>query len=660
MDTRKNSQVVPGGNKKPSGRPQRSTGGLPNPNEPVNRPETPQRQSRGTSPQQNQVRRRPAPQQSSPAPQQSPPPEQPKKKKGKGKFIALGVVGAVVIGMFGIRAYNMSKPKPAPKPEMSQSLAYEQSGRYALDAYLDSLKNFDVDTIKAVSPKSWVAREWKYANSDEVRQNWIKSVCAYLEFNYPKQEALDTNGNVYVDDSGNTVIVDSDMVNGESVEVTVVDFATLAVTMEEDVEQIIKAYEESGYSPKDYTYQDEMTNLMLDYLLTKSNYPVKTVEVPIQLATEVEVQESTSDVESNSEVESASEVVEENENNYLGIYYVVDDSELDKVLFSSDDFHGMCDAYAGLIIDYEYQKLVDDYNKQVSDRDAKIKADKNALKSRLDKKEITQAEYDLLAADKRFKAEELDKKVKEEKLELSKEVYNELLTPKKTYPEIPAVKPVEELFPEESVITYTWCGSFFCKNEYTGDSNKEPQVGDGSFELPAGIGTTIVTKALCSDGKFHDVKVTLLNYCTGEDAITYAQKYSEKNRGWDKDSMTQLICYEIEVENLEDKEITLNSQMFLSDENSNKSSRTGSIFGFTESITLKPHESGYINDWATSTELPYKYVCWGSEFSREYPVVWFKLLAGSGEELEEFDATVSYVGVKNSAQQEEEDTTSTT
>lgn len=650
MDTRKNSQVVPSNERKPHSRPPRSTGGLPDPNKPVRKPEAAPRQTKQSVAQPQPMQRKSESMASPPVVQPEVTPEQPKKKKGKGKFIALGVVGAVVVTMFGIRAYNNSKPKPQPKPEMAQTMVYEQSGRYALDTYLSYLKDFDADSIKSVSTDSWVAREWKYANSNEARQNWIKSVCAYLDFEYPQYEALDTNGAVYLDDTGNKVILDSDMVDGEPVTVTVVDFSTLAVTMEEDVEQIIEAYKKSGYSPKDYTYQEEMIDLMLDYLLTKSNYPTKTVEVPFTLSTELPVEDTTETTESSVGDEGVA---------YAGAYYITDDSALDKILFSSEEFHNMCDTYSGLIANYEHQLKVDEYNKKVSERDAAIKADKDALKKRLEDEEITQVEYDLLAADKRFTQEELDAKVAEENIRISEGVFAELITPKKQYPTIPAVQSVEEMFEPESVITYTWCGSYFCKNEYKGESNKEPQIGDGSFDLPAGVGTTIVTKALGSDGKFHDIKLTLLNYWTGEDAIIYAQKYSEKNRGWDKDSMTQLICYEIKIENLENTEVTIDSQMFLSDENSNKSSRTGSIFGFTESITLKPYETGYINDWATSTELPYKYVCWGSTFAREYPVIWFKVLAGSGNEIEDFDATLSYVGIQNSVQQDDEEETTT-
>jgi len=640
MDGRSNNNQI----NKPQSRPQRSTTGLPNPNEPVRRPQMKQQGEGNTQKQTQQPRQYtpPTPQVKEVTSPQEQPVGESRPKKKKGKFIALGIAVFLVVGAFGIRAYNKSKPAPVVKPEMVENLPYDSTGRYALDTYLGYLKEYDATEIFKVAPNSWVGKEWKYSNSLELRQNWIKSVCAYLNFEYPTYNALDTNGNEFIDENGSTVQLQSDMLKNESIKVTVVDYATMAVTMREDKEQILSAYKASGYSPEDYTYNEEMVELMLDYLLSKSNYPTKVVEltIPIESAT--------------SKTETVEADNTDNTMSYIGAYQIADDSELDKLLFSSDEFHDLCDTYSDLIAEYEYSVSKTAYNEAVAKQNEEKKADADALTARLEAEEITQLEYDLLNAETRFTEEELNKKIEEEDLDISDTVKTELMQPKKEYPEIPPLKSKADMFGTESVVHYTWCGAYFCKNEYEGDLNTEPQVGDGTFELPAGVGTSIVTKALCSDGLWHDIKVTLMNYCTGEDAIVYAQKYSEKNRGWDKDSLTQLICYEVQIENLEGIEISLDSQMFLSDKNSNKSTRTGSIFGFTESITLKPYETGYINDWATSTELPYKYLCWGSEFSREYPIVWFRVLAGSGEEIEEYDATASYVGIQNSVVKDEE------
>ena len=77
------------------------------------------------------------------------------------------------------------------------------------------------------------------------------------------------------------------------------------------------------------------------------------------------------------------------------------------------------------------------------------------------------------------------------------------------------------------------------------------------------------------------------------------------------------------------------------------------MYGFYDTATIQPHTKVVLNDWATSTELDQKYVCWGKTFLRKYPCVWFKLLAGSGGEVPKYNANESVVN-KHS---EEETTT---
>ena len=170
------------------------------------------------------------------------------------------------------------------------------------------------------------------------------------------------------------------------------------------------------------------------------------------------------------------------------------------------------------------------------------------------------------------------------------------------------------------------------------------QIGDGSHERPAHVGTRVVTVAKGTDDYFHDIRVTLTGYWVGDEAIDYAVSFSEKNRGFDVNSVVQLICYEIMVENLEDEDITISSEMFLSDATSNKSSRTGTMYGFlSDDITIPAGKSVILNDWATSTELKQKYVCWGENFARNFDAVWFAILAGNGGEIEVYDATESTI-----------------
>ena len=176
-------------------------------------------------------------------------------------------------------------------------------------------------------------------------------------------------------------------------------------------------------------------------------------------------------------------------------------------------------------------------------------------------------------------------------------------------------------------------------------------MGDGTVAHPAGVGTPIITKVLGTDGKYHDIKVTLKGYWVGQDAIDYAVTFSEKNRGFDPNSPVQLICYEVEVYNLEDKDFTFDSEMMLCDKSASKTGRTGTMYGFNyEGVTVKSKDSVIFNDWATSTELEQKYVAWGKSFNRQYEPVFFKVLAGTGE-VPTYSAYTEFTG--NSTIEEE-------
>ena len=425
----------------------------------------------------------------------------------------------------------------------------EETGKYALDTYKNLIINYDAEKLVKELESSHLASEWDFANENKVIQSWIKSVCSYVDFTYPKVKALNNRGEFFTDATGTVIMVDSTMNSSEDkVIVTHIDYSALSATMEEDSTLIKEMYTKSGYAPTDYTYTDEMRDLMLDYLLSKSNYPTKTTELSIPLKS----------------VTLKRDNADGTQTEYTG-YKVSDDAVLDDILFGSDDFHAMIDKFA-----------------------------------------LITTGVDMTQEGK-----------------------------------------------SESVITYTWVGSNFVVNKYEGALEKVAPEGDGTFDKPAGLGTPIVTKVLGTDGAYHDVKVTLIGYWQGQSAIDYAVGFSEKNRGFSADSVIKLVCFEVRVENLENAPITISSELYLGDSRSNQSTRTGSMYGFYDTATIQPHKKVVLNDWATSTELDQKYVCWGKTFLRKYPCVWFKLLAGSGGEVPKYNANKSVVN-KHS---EEETTT---
>lgn len=647
-----------------------------------------------------------------------------KPKKGKKWLIAVfAIIIAAVGGGVALKMHNK-----APEEEVIEtyvvSTPYEESGRYPIDNYVATLNSGDVNQIAGQVTDSWVAQEWKYANNNALHEAWLKSALAYVSVEYPQIQSVNNLGDLAFDDSDGSPLMEvSPLLNGESVDISVVDYDTLSATMQEDVQMIIDKYKESGYSPDDYLYQSEMTDLMLDYLLSKSNFPTKKISVKVDVVdapvnttvveddiTEFDAEEEdiepqrnvfdgeiqplindldgltggdtsngttsantsetteagtqdtteTSETTSTSTTESittsavvtqpavaTSDLVIKIARGADGTYILVDDSVFDVLVFGTEDYRKMLDTYGTLIYNYEYEEEDSSIKIQKASYDTYVKASEDKLKELQDKytlKELGESPSEDALKEFKEKLKEMTWQQIAEALEITDEV--ELKTLDKIINVSEWKEPKRKFTTEyvpESVIPYTWSGVYYAKNYYKGDSNTIAQMGDGTFEKPAGIGTTVLTKAYGLDNQFHDVKVTLMTYKIGEDAIKYAIGYSEKNRGFDVSSQVKLICYEIKVENLENKPIRIKADMFLSDANSNQSARTGDMYGFYSEAEIPAHDSVILNDWATSTEMEQKYVCWGKSFNRQYPVVWFKLLAGSGNEVPPYDAQESYV-----------------
>lgn len=487
---------------------------------------------------------------------------------------------------------------------------YKSSGKFAYDNLLSALNSYDAKKIDSVVGKSdgdsYLAQEWSYANSNKVRESFITSVCANVKFNYPKVSQLSTSGKEMTDKDGNPVMVESSMNNGEEVKVTYVDYVSLAETMKEDKISIVKLFDESGIDKSDYDYEDEMTDLMLDYILSKSNLPTKETDIKLGVST------------GNSPI-------------------VTDDTELDKLLFSSDDFHNMCDTFAQVATGFTGYKT-----EKYTEKEKQVNPEYEQWKIRFDEyysadngkfvKGVSKWEPWYLRDDNNnYVLDENGEKVVNYYTVKDDQGNDWVEPPKEITVDVEKKRKVEADWEKDSVIPYCFLGAYYCQNEYKGKFSPDVKVGDGSVEHPAGIGTPIITKCQDVDGKYHDIKITMIGYWTGEDAINYSISFSEKNRGFDVNSVIQLICYELKVENLGKDDFKFKSDMFLSDKNSNKSTRTGTMYGFYDTATVKAGDSVIINDWATSTELEQKYACWGSSFNREYDTVYFKVLAGDGD-----------------------------
>lgn len=555
--------------------------------------------------------------------------EKPVKKPGGKKKIkvVLGVVGLVaVIGVGGIVVVNSMKQEP-------MVYDYDASGRKiydTLEAALNDYKPEDLDKIIGKEDgDSYIAQEWSYANNNSVREDFIKKVCGIVKFSYPTVEQYSTKGEVMTDKEGNPIMIESYMNNGEKVIITIPDYADIAKKITEDKDVIEEMGIMDNIKTTDYDFQDKCFDLMLKYILSLDEIPTTTREVEIP----------------------------------IGGGIVKDDVDLDNMLFASDSYHNMCDEFDKIMTGYtgvttekytekeevhnpEYDAWYKIFKERYDADGGKFNKDTSLWEPWYVYDENNQVQYD----------ENGNKLVRY--YSVKDENGNDWIQPSKTiWQDVEKTREVPVEYVPEKAVPYCFLGAWYAQNEYDGDVPSEVRVGDGSIDYPAGVGTPIITSVLGKDGKYHDIKVTLLGYWIGEDAIDYSETFSEKNRGFDPKSPVQLICYEIQVDNLEDKAFTFDSEMMLCDKSASKTGRTGTMYGFNyEDISVDAKGSVIFNDWATSTEIEQKYVAWGKSFNREYETVFFKVLAGTGE-VPTYSAYKQFTGKSTLEDQKEIETT---
>lgn len=490
---------------------------------------------------------------------------------------------------------------------------YNSSGKYAYDTLLTNLNNFNAeaidDCVGTEDGDSYLAQEFAYVNGVPLREEFILKMCSLVKFTYPQSAQLSTNGVEMKDDSGNTIMQESLMNNNEFVKVTIPDYKKISEKMDSDKEYITNMYITSGYKPEDYTYNDEVTNLMAQYICDLVEIPTTEVDLSLPISTGLD-----------------------------GKPNIFDDSALDDILFGSEDLRNMCAKFSQICVGYtgfkdeEYETEEEQDNPEWEKWNKLFqkyyKEDNGIFNENTSKWEPWYLRDD----EDNFILDENGEKIVNYYSVKDKKGKDWIEPDKKVMVRVTKIRQVEDPWIEETGISYNWIGTHYLQTAYDGDFSTAFRVGDGSIEHPAGIGTTIITKVLCTDGNYHDVRVALMGYWIDQNAIDYAESFSTKNKGFTTQSVIRLISYEVEIENLENAPITFETtEMTLCDQNSNITARTGTLYGYTETTTLQPGEKKFINDWGASTELEQKYVCWGKSFGRDYPMVYFNVLAGTGE-----------------------------
>lgn len=593
------------------------------------------------------------------------------KSWGRKTKIGVTVAGVVVIGTIGLTVFTVTGS--------SKELPKEQTSLYELSNLNADIKDANVENLNKYVETSYLAKEWQYFNEIEIRENFYKKVMNTVEFEFGDgNKGLET-----------TV----------PVKLTHVDWVKVTNDMRDfDFELIQKMYKDDEIKKSNYEFNKELTNLFSQYIVELEEVPLTTTNVSLQM----------NYTESDDGVYS---------------WNLVEDSEVDRILFSSDSFHRALDIFGGIAtgdigdlktnpnwtswqetytqleeqLETEKKRLQkfnnvvtngngtvlykdengdvievinlngdlvdlnEDENDETSDKSESNKDETKSGRdlSDLNKNEDEANENEAESRQHRNEDYVIEAPVTEvSDLTIVNAIANQLDVmdanePLHTYiepktKENPDWKKWDKLSKKEKkdkkepdkrvevplkagkLIPFTWVGAYYLQNEYEVDGQQEvvqPQLGNGTIERPLGFNTPVVAKMIGSDGKYYDVKVYLTKFKTGQDAIDYASEFDSRNRGFDISSDRDLVTVEFVVENLEDKELKLQSEFTLSDKDSNLVARTGDMYSFKEQATIKPNQKVAMHDWFYTKNPKESYLIWGKSFERDYPSQWYQQLA---------------------------------
>lgn len=451
----------------------------------------------------------------------------------------------------------------------------EKTGIYCLNGWIG-----DIQSLVGSGEEGYISQEVVYANGDGDKIAFFKKMAETVNYSPKKVVAKNVYGNDMVNSRTDEVVyIDSYIDDGEEVELSYIDYTKLDFDRQK-VKELL---------------DDE------DLRVGDVDYPNKLVKVFCRYMCDLDVDEIPLKVEE--------KYVPNMVRNKNGTYSMTDeeDTYIDKVLYSSEELRDLMERFS-------------------------------AVAGGVDKKNPKWVKWNKLPKKKKAKKEEPEKLG--------------LLSPTKAWSKWKKLPKKKRLKTEEpkkynwkEVMSTDWCGVYYLQNERVeidenGVEVKVPitaEIGDGTFENPAGMDTPVLTyvfnKEKNKKGKVvtrkRPIKVQMVEYGVSDEAVKWFESKDEKNRGIDLESEVQYCYYIIKVTNMSNKKLKIKDNTVLCDSNANIGSRTGIVYGLRDVVTLKPDESGLIETWGRSTELNKKYVVWGKDFERREKPVWFRVLAGN-------------------------------
>lgn len=179
------------------------------------------------------------------------------------------------------------------------------------------------------------------------------------------------------------------------------------------------------------------------------------------------------------------------------------------------------------------------------------------------------------------------------------------------------------------VMDKSWVGSYRLS---TGKTKVNPQLGDGTLDNPASVGTGVLyTQGVNKDGKVVDapIRVQLSEFRVGGDAIKWYEDHDARNRGFDVRSNVVQVGMVFTITNLSNEKLTIHDDSSIADDNGNLASRTGTVYGLQDTVTLEPGQSGKLESWTGAQAITGKDIIWGASYMQDKNrmPVYFRVLA---------------------------------
>lgn len=480
------------------------------------------------------------------------------------------------------------------------------SGYARYMAYINSVKNYNADSLNKQVKGSYVAMEKAYANGNEVTEGFIKGVTSTVKVEVPTVQYKTASGKLAVDPFTWKPILGTDNLNdGGSVTLQYIDYDQFPIN-KADLELL---YKKAPFKYDDIEYTSKATSLFISYMneiLSSDNFeaPIKTEKKHTP----------------NLRCATFSNCV----------VTKVEDSYLDRMLFSSKEFRDLQDEFAETLMEFA------DPEKKVAVKEDPVAKAAREAKEAKEKAEQAAAEGKEVTPEPTPTDEciDLDSLSEEDEKSILESTEG---TSDKVSKDDPDKSTRFRKYDAKFYLSDRWIGAYRLQNSKDGNGQTkaiEPMVGDGTKENPAGLYTPVKTNVVSVDASGNvskqPMQIMLTDLKENQDAFDIFSTLDTRNRGFTLNSPVRYVWAEFEVKNLSGGDLTITDNIFIGDSDANDVGRTGTIFGLTSSTpALKPGQTAKITTWQASENLDKFYMLWGKNFARKDPVIWFRVLGAT-------------------------------